>query len=244
MHFTPTYLDVGFDEMELAEQDGPGRWDDDYHRYLRKPGLVDANDLEDQRSEYRKDAQDHWDTFEALTSNLQEKDHSITWIAERAMETLQKWTAERPALLMVGFIKPHHPFGPPEPWAHMYDPDKTSLRHAIPVSYSIAPSEYFNRLLGRSRCIRVSWVDSLTPGGCGVWVGLTIGRLQSLDTEAQHEHPHHYLPAIVIAVVGFSLNMRFWPSIDKRERDGQPMKFNMQPSLLVAQHDFDILPTN
>ena len=34
MHFTPTYLDVGFDEMVLAEQDGPGRWDDDYHRQL------------------------------------------------------------------------------------------------------------------------------------------------------------------------------------------------------------------
>jgi arylsulfatase A-like enzyme len=31
MHFTPTYLDVGFEEMLLAEQDGPGRFDDDYH---------------------------------------------------------------------------------------------------------------------------------------------------------------------------------------------------------------------
>lgn len=128
MHFTPTYLDVGFSAMELAEQDGPGRWDDDYHRYLRQLGLVDANDLEDQRSEYRKGARpSYWDTFGALPSNLQEKDYSTTWIAERAMETLQKWTAEQPALLMVGFIKPHHPFDPPEPWAHMYDPEKISL---------------------------------------------------------------------------------------------------------------------
>jgi len=39
MHFTPTYLDVGFDEMVLAEQDGPGRWDDDYRRYLMRRGL-------------------------------------------------------------------------------------------------------------------------------------------------------------------------------------------------------------
>jgi arylsulfatase len=29
MHFTPTYLDVGFESMVLAEQDGPGRCDDD-----------------------------------------------------------------------------------------------------------------------------------------------------------------------------------------------------------------------
>jgi arylsulfatase len=128
MHFAPTYLDVGFSEMELAEQDGPGRWDDDYHRYLRQLGLVDANDLEDQRSEYRKGARPiYWDTFGALPSNLQEKDYSTTWIAERAMATLQKWTADQPALLMVGFIKPHHPFDPPEPWAHMYDPEKISL---------------------------------------------------------------------------------------------------------------------
>jgi arylsulfatase len=128
MHFTPTHLDVGFIEMELAEQDGPGRWDDDYHRYLRRLGLVDANDLEDQRSEYRKDTRRiYWDTFGALPSNLQEKDYSTTWIAERAMETLQKWTADQSALLMVGFIKPHHPFDPPEPWAHMYDPEKISL---------------------------------------------------------------------------------------------------------------------
>src|ERR1700741_1879392 len=31
MNFAPTYFYVGFAEMELAEQDGPGRWDDDYH---------------------------------------------------------------------------------------------------------------------------------------------------------------------------------------------------------------------
>ncbi|HUT18297.1 MAG TPA: sulfatase-like hydrolase/transferase, partial [Anaerolineae bacterium] len=36
MHFTPAYLDVGFDRMQLAEQDGPGRYDDDYHRWLRE----------------------------------------------------------------------------------------------------------------------------------------------------------------------------------------------------------------
>ena len=42
MHFTPTYLDVGFEEMFLAEQDGPGRHDDDYHRWLREEGISAA----------------------------------------------------------------------------------------------------------------------------------------------------------------------------------------------------------
>ena len=153
MHFAPTYLDVGYDEMLLAEQDGPGRFDDDYHRWLRDEGLADRLDLMDQRGEYRRDAPQHyWDAIGALTSDLDEAHHSTTWIAERAMETLASWghgghgqetsPSKRNAngddnggnrdgvggnLLMVGFIKPHHPFDPPAPWDEMYDPDALTL---------------------------------------------------------------------------------------------------------------------
>lgn len=128
MHFTPTYLDVGFDEMRLAEQDGNGRWDDDYHRELMRLGLVDRNDLEDQRAEYRKDApQKYWESLGALTSNLPEAQHSTTWIAERALETIRAWDGAHGQLLMAGFIKPHHPFDPPAPWDKMYDPAKLTI---------------------------------------------------------------------------------------------------------------------
>lgn len=128
MHFLPTYLDVGFDELQLAEQDGPGRWDDDYHRYLMERGLVDRNDLEDQRSEYRKRAsKQYWDTCGAMVSNLPEEHHATTWIGNRAVETLDGWQADRGQLLMVGFIKPHHPFDPPAPWHEMYDPAKLTV---------------------------------------------------------------------------------------------------------------------
>jgi len=124
MHFTPTYLDVGFEEMELAEQDGDGRLDDDYHRALMAHGLIDALDLIDQRAEFRRRAPArYWETFGAQPSDLPEEWHSTTWIADRAMETLEGWT-DSGNLLMVGFIKPHHPFDPPEPWARMYDPEK------------------------------------------------------------------------------------------------------------------------
>ncbi len=127
MHFTPTYLDVGFEELELAEQDGPGRFDDDYHRYLKSLDLVDALDLEDQRSEYRaKATKEYWQSFGARRSNLPEQHHSTTWIAERAIQSLRRWTPSG-NLLMVGFIKPHHPFDPPAPWDSKYDPSQISL---------------------------------------------------------------------------------------------------------------------
>jgi len=128
MHFTPTYLDVGFQEMELSEQNGPGRWDDDYHRYLRDKGLVDFNDLEDQVNEYRKTApKSYRDCWGARVSNLPDAHHSTTWAGDRAVETIEGWSAERPSMLMVGFVKPHHPFDLPKKWADMYDADKVDI---------------------------------------------------------------------------------------------------------------------
>ena len=127
MHFTPTYLDVGFEEMQLAEQDGPGRYDDDYHRWLMAEGLCDRNDLMDQVREFRQHATPaYWETMGALTSNLDEEHHSTTWIGAKAKDTLESWQGGG-NLLMVGFIKPHHPFDPPSRWQDIYDPDSLSL---------------------------------------------------------------------------------------------------------------------
>jgi len=128
MHFTPTYLDVGFDRMFLAEQDGNGRWDDDYHRHLMKLGLVDRVDIEDQRREFREHASKaYWDTLGALVSDLPDEHHSTTWIGDRALDVIDTWKPGEPNLLMVGFIKPHHPFDPPAPWHRMYDPKALTL---------------------------------------------------------------------------------------------------------------------
>ena len=127
MHFTPTYLDVGFDKMYLAEQCGAGRYDDDYHRWLKAEGLCDRVDLIDQEAEFRKAApKEYWDNYGALRSDLDEKHHSTTWIGDRAVESLDNWDAAE-NFLMVGFIKPHHPFDPPEPWDTMYNPDELSI---------------------------------------------------------------------------------------------------------------------
>lgn len=127
MHFTPTYLDVGFDEMVLAEQDGDGRWDDDYHRDLMRHGLADLNDLEDQRAEYRKHARpEYWETFGAMPSDLPEPWHTTSWIGDRAVQAIEAWSGGG-NLLMAGFVKPHHPFDPPESWYDAYNPDELTL---------------------------------------------------------------------------------------------------------------------
>ncbi|OLF14313.1 hypothetical protein BLA60_04040 [Actinophytocola xinjiangensis] len=124
MHFTPTYLDVGYDHLALAEQHGPGRYDDDYHRELAAAGLAPVTDLVDQEHEFRASApQSYWDSYGAGRSNLPPQWHSTTWIGERARRELANWTDDGPNLLHVSFIKPHHPFDPPDGWDDAYDPD-------------------------------------------------------------------------------------------------------------------------
>lgn len=136
MHFTPTYLDVGFSRMTLAEQDGSGRYVDDYHAWLMQNGVIDGLDAIDQIAEYRNRApRDYWDSFGAQVSELDEEQHSTTWIAEQALAEISSWQPGRRHLLMIGFIKPHHPFDPPANWAEMYDP--AALR--LPVGWIDEP---------------------------------------------------------------------------------------------------------
>ena len=150
MHLTPTYHDVGFDDMLLAEQNGAGRYDDDYHRWLRQRGQTHLVDLMDQEREYRQHApSQYWDRVGALESDLDEAHHSTTWIAERALEELATWK-EGGHLLMASFIKPHHPFDPPAPWSRMYDPDALSLLPGytpapLPPDLNFSPGYFPNR---------------------------------------------------------------------------------------------------
>lgn len=127
MHFTPTYLDLGFQRLCLAEQNGPGRYDDDYHRWLIDEGLFPGVDLMDQEHEFRANATAaYWENAGAMESDLDEEHHSTTWIAARAREELETWS-DGGHLLMVGFVKPHHPFDPPAPWSRMVDPESLTL---------------------------------------------------------------------------------------------------------------------
>ncbi|MFC7622833.1 sulfatase-like hydrolase/transferase [Microlunatus sp. GCM10028923] len=128
MHFTPTRLDVGYDSLELAEQDGPGRYEDDYHRELAAAGLTPVTDLVDQEREFRDRAPaSYWETYGSGTSDLPEAWHSTSWIGERARRAVAGWDPGRSELLHVSFVKPHHPFDPPAGWAETYDPDALTV---------------------------------------------------------------------------------------------------------------------
>lgn len=128
MHMNPTYQDVGFSEMTLAEQNGIGRFEDDYHRWLMDQGKIDRFDLHHQSGIFRQEGCSHrYDMCQCAQSDLAQEDYSTEWITRMAEQELHRWEDGTPSMLMVGYISPHHPFDPPAPYSSMYDPDKLTL---------------------------------------------------------------------------------------------------------------------
>lgn len=128
MHMNPTYQDIGFSEMELAEQNGIGRFEDDYHQWLTDNGRIDRFDLHHQSGIFYEEGKPHlYDMCQCAESDLEERFYSTEWITQRAEAQIERWEADSPSLLMVGYVSPHHPFDPPAPYSTMYDPEKLRL---------------------------------------------------------------------------------------------------------------------
>ena len=128
MHMTPTYLDIGFSDLELAEQNGCGRFEDDYHHFLMKHGKIDRFDLHYESGLFQLPPEDHrFDDCQCCQSDLDLPFYSSEWITQRALDRLDQWNCDQPFCMMVGYISPHHPFDPPAPYSTMYDPNSQHL---------------------------------------------------------------------------------------------------------------------
>lgn len=161
MHFTPTYKDVGYESMILAEQNGEGRFEDDYHTYLMEQGLIDSIDLVDQVDDIRKTVgQKYYDHFGAFTSDLSLEHHSTTWITKQAINDINQWNNDGGNLLFVGYIKPHHPFDPPKPYNEMYDPNKLNIldgyiNNVLDIDYNNQPGFFDNKTLSENKLRKI-----------------------------------------------------------------------------------------
>ena len=161
-----------------------GRFDDDYHKYLREFFLLDEIDLYDQRSEYRKNAPaEYFESFGAGKSDLPCEHHSTTYITRSAIEQIGKFRDEGGNLLMVGYIKPHHPFDPPEPYSEMYDPESLALLDGYTESLDDADwkrgGHYFdsrNLTENKLRKVMSQYYGAITHVDDGV--GMIIGKLK------------------------------------------------------------------
>jgi arylsulfatase A-like enzyme len=94
------------------------------------------------------------DLDEAWTSAVPDELHYNTWIAERAIDYLDR--AEPPFLLFVSSPDPHHPFSPPRPWADMFEADRMPAPKAEPGELNLMPDYVRARL-------PADWIDNDAP---------------------------------------------------------------------------------
>lgn len=186
MHATPTYLDMGFEKMILSEQDGKGRMEDDYHKYLYDNNEVDTIDVIDQREEYRKLAnQDYFDSFGTQVSNLSEQHHSTSYIARNAIKEIDNWSDEK-ELLMVSFIKPHHPFDPNQRFVDMYDDKKIKLlpgftEEIIDRDYDFQQGYFDYKTMTEESCKKMTKYYYASITQIDYNIGLIISKLKEKD---------------------------------------------------------------
>jgi arylsulfatase A-like enzyme len=75
-----------------------------------------------------------WDHTQTWANALPEEDHPTTWIADAAIDWLQRQAgAPRPFFGWVSFTDPHHPMDPPGRWAKEYSPD--DVREVLPTRH-------------------------------------------------------------------------------------------------------------
>lgn len=56
-------------------------------------------------------------------SELNPAYHQSSWIADQTIRVIENAKEDQPFFVLCSFVDPHHPFDPPVPYSHMYDPD-------------------------------------------------------------------------------------------------------------------------
>ncbi len=98
----------GFESRDVSEEGG-GR--DDFKLFLENNGYEHVHDPHGVRSDYY---------YIPQPSQLPERLHHTTWVADRSIDFLERRDPSRPFMLMASFIKPHPPFETPTPWNKLY----------------------------------------------------------------------------------------------------------------------------
>jgi arylsulfatase A-like enzyme len=138
----------GFQEVRMCAGHS-NDWTDYYHDLLAKdPNLPELLKMENALKP-PSGAPSSW------KSAIPEEYHSTTWVANEAIQKLERFAGEaEPFFLCASFPDPHFPYCPPSPWCDMYDPACVPMprRHRDQLktasAYYLSLVELFTNLLG------------------------------------------------------------------------------------------------
>ncbi len=111
MHFSKCKGDWGFQSREYAEELVGECFRDDYREFVAANGYTHVIDPYGFRSEFY---------YLPQPSQLPERLHSNTWVADRSIDFLSRRDSAKPFFLWSSFVKPHPPFESPVPWSRLY----------------------------------------------------------------------------------------------------------------------------
>jgi arylsulfatase A-like enzyme len=151
MHFVPLRRSHGFGDMALCEHGEPEYYSrDDYHPWLAAQGYDDRFELWQFPRNYHLASDAFREALQALPSPLPEAVYSTTWIADRAVDLIDGHDPAQPLFLWLSFLKPHHPFDPPQPWDTLYDPASLPLPDTSPGDLGRLPAPAREALRSRT----------------------------------------------------------------------------------------------
>jgi arylsulfatase A-like enzyme len=144
MHFSKIKGDWGFQTREHAEEIVGESAKDDYRDFLAENGFGHVQDPYGFRSEYY---------YMPQPSQLPERLHSNTWVADRSIEFLKNRDTDKPFFLWSSWVKPHPPFETPLPWSRLY------RMHEMDDPYLPADFEEQRNFWSKVQC-RYKYMDS------------------------------------------------------------------------------------
>ena len=118
----------GFEQVRITEDHRMGP----YGEYLQEQGYDVWQELNS--ASYPQSA--------TISSPFPEEHHQTTWITDKALEMLAGHPAEQPFFLWLSYVHPHHPFNPPSPYDHLYDPKDMPLPIWHPDEVELWPEAY------------------------------------------------------------------------------------------------------
>jgi len=111
-HFTPDRLALrGFESRETQEEIVPSPDEDDYLTHLHEQGFSHVCDPHGIRGEMY---------YVPQPAQMPAELHPTQWVGDRAVAFIKEQGGKQPWFLYAGFIHPHPPFAPPNPWHKLY----------------------------------------------------------------------------------------------------------------------------
>ena len=175
LHLQPIMADVsyGYPESVPFWQAGHGAdWDGPYFGYQTVDFMIGESLLATEGGHHAAWLREHHpdvvplyqpgaaldgplaDLDEAWTAAVPDDLHYNTWIADRAIDFLDRTNG--PFMLFVSSPDPHHPFSPPRPWADLIDPGAMPVPDAVPGELNLMPSYVRQKL-------PADWIDNDAP---------------------------------------------------------------------------------